>query len=128
MDFTDSEFIDILSSYYELMKDDLYVAGKDLPKNKNLTNDKYQDLILRELDCAVIEYLHQKIDEQINVDVSSKDFSELKHFDTSRGVFTEGGPAFEGAGIQTKNHIQICIRNLNCIKGFFIPRKETEFP
>ncbi|MGJ1195648.1 hypothetical protein ACR78J_05020 [Sphingobacterium spiritivorum] len=110
------------------MKDDLYVAGKDLPKNKNLTNDKYQDLILRELDCAVIEYLHQKIDEQINVDVSSKDFSELKHFDTSRGVFTEGGPAFEGAGIQTKNHIQICIRNLNCIKGFFIPRKETEFP
>ncbi|EEI93038.1 hypothetical protein HMPREF0765_1336 [Sphingobacterium spiritivorum ATCC 33300] len=128
LDFTDSEFIDILSSYYELMKDDLYVAGKDLPKNKNLTNDKYQDLILRELDCAVIEYLHQKINEQINADVSSKDFSELKHFDTSRGVFTEGGPAFEGAGIQTKNHIQICIRNLNCIKGFFIPRKETEFP
>lgn len=128
LDFTDSEFIDILSSYYDLMKDDLQVAGKELPQNKDLPKDKYHDLILRELDCAVIEYLHQKIDEEINTDVSTKGYSELKHFDTVRGIFTEGGPAFDGAGIQTKNHIQICIRNLNCIKGFFIPRKETKFP
>lgn len=128
LDFTDSEFIPILSSYYELMKDDLLFAGKTLPKNKDLPKDKYHDLILRELDCAVIEYLHQKISEQITEDIALKGFSELKHFDTVRGIFTEGGPAFEGAGIQTKNHIQICIRNLNCIKGFFIPRKETKFP
>ena len=76
----------------------------------------------------MIEYLHQKIAEQINLDVKEKGFSVLKHFDTIRGVFTEGGPAFEGAGIQAKNHIQICIRNLNCIKGFFIPRKLVRFP
>lgn len=128
LDFTDSEFIDILSSYYDLMKEDLHFAGKELPQNKDLPKDKYHDLILRELDCAVIEYLHQKIDEEINTGISTKGFSELKHFDTVRGIFTEGGPAFDGAGIQTKNHIQICIRNLNCIKGFFIPRKETKFP
>lgn len=128
LDFTDSEFIDILSSYYNLMKDDLLFTGKELPKNKDLPKDKYHDLILRELDCAVIEYLHQKIDEQIIADISAKSFSEFRHFDTIRGIFTEGGPAFDGAGIQTKNHIQICIRNLNCIKGFFIPRKETKFP
>jgi hypothetical protein len=42
-------------------------------------------------------------------------------------VFTEGGPAFPGAGIQEKNHIQICIRNSNSIKGFFLPRKERDF-
>jgi hypothetical protein len=128
LDFTDSEFIDILATYYDLMKDDLIVAGKTLPENKNLPKDKFQDLILRELDCAVIEYLHQKIIEKITEDNNLKGFSHLKHFDTVRGVFTEGGPAFEGAGIQTKNHIQICIRNLNCIKGFFIPRKEVKFP
>lgn len=128
LDFTDASFINILSSYYELMKDDLLFAGKTLPENKDLPKDKHHDLILRELDCAVIEYLHQKINEQIISDISTKGFSALKHFDTVRGIFTEGGPAFEGAGIQSKNHIQICIRNLNCIKGFFIPRKEIKFP
>lgn len=128
LDFTDSAFIDILSTYYNLMKDDLFSIGKELPQNKNLSHDKYKDLILRELDCAVIEYLHQKMGEKIKEDISLKKYSELKHFDSTRGVFTEGGPAFDGAGIQTKNHIQICIRNLNCIKGFFIPRKEIKFP
>lgn len=128
LDFTDSKFIEILVTYYGLMKDDLMIAGKSLPKNKNLPKDKYHDLILRELDCAVIEYLHQKIDEKIAEDISIKGFSELKHFDATRGIFTEGGPAYEGAGIQLKNHIQICIRNLNCIKGFFIPRNEIRFP
>lgn len=128
LDFTDSAFIDVLSIYYNLMKDDLLSIGKELPQNKNLAHDKYKDLILRELDCAVIEYLHQKVGEKIKEDISLKKYSELKHFDSTRDVFTEGGPAFDGAGIQTKNHIQICIRNLNCIKGFFIPRKEIKFP
>lgn len=128
LDFTDSEFIEILASYHELLKQDLQIANKQLPKNKDLPKDEHQDLILRELDCAVIEYLHQKIEEEIEEDVNKNGFSSLKPFDTVRGIFTEGGPAFEGAGIQTKNHIQICIRNLNCIKGFFIPRDEIKFP
>lgn len=127
LDFTDSAFIDILSEYYLSMKDDFAFLGKELPKNKDLPNDRYHDLILRELDCAVIEYLHQKIAEEVTSDMTTKGFSDLKHFDTVRGIFTEGGPAFEGAGIQSGNHIQICIRNLNCIKGFFIPRNGTEF-
>ena len=98
-----------------------------MPENKDLPKDEHHDLVLRSLDCAVREYLHQKISEQIKKDLNEKGYSELKPFDTVRGIFTEGGPAFEGAGIQTKNHIQICIRNLNCIKGFFIPRKEIKF-
>jgi len=65
---------------------------------------------------------------QIKYDINQKGFSEYRYFDTIRGIFTEGGPVFEGAGIQLKNHIQVCIRNLNCIKGFFIPRKESKFP
>lgn len=128
LDLTDAEFINILPVYYELMKSDLSVANKTIPQNKNLPKDKYHDLIIRELDCAVIEYMHQKIDEQIKSDYNIKGYSEYKHFDTVRGIFTEGGPAFEGAGIQSKNHIQVCIRNLNCIKGFFIPRNEVPFP
>lgn len=128
LDFTDSEFIDILSIYYDLMKQDLQVVGKDLPKNKDIPQDSYKDLVLRELDCAVIEYLHQRMDEEIRAEIVAEGYSKLRPFDTVRGIFTEGGPAYEGAGIQSKNHIQICIRNLNCIKGFFIPRSESKFP
>jgi hypothetical protein len=128
LDFTDSEFISLLSKYFKPMKLDLQIAGKELPKNKDLPKDEHHDLIFRELDCAVIEYMHQKIAEQISRDISNEGFSALKHFDTVRGIFTEGGPVYEGAGIQSKSHIQICIRNLNCIKGFFKPRKEIKFP
>jgi len=128
LDFTDSEFIELLPVYFELMKSDLSLANKNLPINKDLAEDQHHDLIFREKDCAVIEYMHQKINEQIKSDIKQKGYSEYKPFDTARGIFTEGGPAFEGAGIRTKNHIQVCIRNLNCIKGFFIPRKESKFP
>jgi hypothetical protein len=128
LDFTDSAFTKIIGEYYVAMKDDFSLIGKQLPQNKNLPKDQYHDLILRELDCSVIEYLHQKVSEEIEFDIKTKRFSNLQNFDTVRGVFTEGGPAFEGAGIQTKNHIQVCIRNLNCIKGFFIPRQEVKFP
>ena len=110
------------------MKGDLSIANKKIPKNEDHPKDKYHDLIIRELDCAVIEYMHQKISEQIQLDIGNDGYSRLQHFDTARGIFTEGGPAFDGAGIQAKNHIQVCIRNVNCIKGFFIPRKEIKFP
>lgn len=113
LDFTDSESIELLPMYYELMKYDLSLANKKIPVNKDLPKDEHHDLIFRELDCAVIEYMHQKINEQIKSDIKQKGFSEYRHFDTIRGIFTEGVPVFEGAGIQSKNHIQVCIRNLN---------------
>lgn len=128
LDLTDSEFIELLPFYYEAMKGDLLVANKAIPKNRNHAKDGHHDLIFRELDCAVIEYMHQKIEEEVQKDISTKAFSDLKIFDTVRGIFTEGGPVYEGAGIHAKNHIQVCIRNLNCIKGFFIPRNRTKFP
>jgi hypothetical protein len=45
-----------------------------------------------------------------------------KKFDSVRGVFWEGKELYPGAGFMERNHIQICLRNPNCIKGFFIPR------
>lgn len=105
LDLTDSDLIDLLPVYYELMKEDLLTADKALPRNKDLPKNQYHDIIIRELDCAVIEFMHNKIDEQIASDISQKGFSQYRRFDTVRGVFTEGGPVFEGAGIQSKNHI-----------------------
>jgi hypothetical protein len=128
LDFTDSAYTKLIGTYYKLMRDNFHEIGKELPVNNDHPKDKHQDKVLRELDCAVIQYMHSEITQKIEEDKAEFGFSELRHFDTVRGLFTEGGPAFEGAGIQLKNHIQICIRNLNCIKGFFIPRQLVKFP
>ena len=119
LDLIDSEFIKMLTIYYELMQIEFQNLDKELPINKDVKQDEHKDLLIRELDCAVIQYLHQKIKEEINFNKATM----LREFDSARGVFTEGGPAFPGAGVQKKSHIQICIRNMDCIKGFFLPRK-----
>lgn len=103
------------------------VLDRELTTNKDIKEDTHKDKILRELDCTTIEFMHQEILNNIITDKKQAGFSEYKMFDTVRGVFTEGGPAFPGTGIFDKSHIQICIRNLNCIKGFFLPRKEIDF-
>lgn len=119
LDLLDSEFIEMLPLYYNLMKSEFAAIEKELPKNRDVKGDSHKDMLIRELDCAVIEYLHSKIKEE----VSSNPLTEIMEFDSARGVFIEGGPVFPGAGIQKKSHIQICIRNMKCIKGFFRPRR-----
>ena len=44
------------------------------------------------------------------------------YFQTVRGVFVEGDPAYAGAGMRTKTHIQIAVRDPACILGYFKPR------
>ncbi len=82
---------------------------------------------MRELDCTVIEFMHAEMSHDFKQERSEQGFSPLKIFGSTRGVFTEGGPAFDGAGLFAKSHIQICIRNPNCIQGFFLPRQEIDF-
>lgn len=126
-DFLDSRFIQMLQFYYKLMADSYLALGDELPHNKDLPQDQYKDKILRELDCTTIEFMHAEIASQIKSDLKQKGFSDYTAFDSTRGMFTEGGPAFVGAGIFEKSHIQICVRNPNCIQGFFLPRKDIDF-
>jgi hypothetical protein len=39
------------------------------------------------------------VSEQIRSDIDEKGFSDYKQFDSARGIFTEGGPIFEGVDI-----------------------------
>jgi hypothetical protein len=126
-DFLDSKFIKTIQSYYEIMLEEYQISGTELPENSDAKTDPHKDKLLRTLDCTTIEFMHSKISDQIKEDTASVGFSNFRHFDSTRGVFTEGGQAFPGAGILEKSHIQICVRNLNCIKGFFKPRKEIDF-
>jgi len=126
-DFLDQEYIELLSRSFNSMKESYRKSGADLPVNRDLATDSHKDKLLRNLDCAVIEFMHTEFFKEVQQDIQTKGFSDHKLFDTTRGVFTEGGPAFPGAGLFAKSHIQICVRNPNCIKGFFMPRREMDF-
>ncbi len=101
LNLVESKNLQLLKVGYETLQ----VAGKtsqiSLPKNKS-------GGLLRHLDCAVIETVH-----------NSREEEDLRPFDTVRGVFWEGRELYPNAGFKEKNHIQICVRNPNCIKGFF---------
>ena len=66
------------------------------------------DLMRRYRDRAVIELLF-----------SLRAKIKEPEFDTVRGVFEEGPPAYPGAGFRTRTHIQIAVRNPACILGVF---------
>jgi len=126
-DFLDRTYIKLLYKFYELLKANYNILGVPMPENRDSKGDNHKDRLLRELDCAIIELMHEKMFEQYQEEVSSHGFSRRRLFESARGVFTEGGEAFPGAGIAAKSHIQICVRNLDCIKGFFLPRIEGDF-
>jgi len=123
-DLLDAKYIQRLKNHYKAMTEMYRASEKEMPQNKDLLHDKHKDKILRELDYAVIEFMHSTA---VPSNSHEKAFIENKALDSTRAVFTEGGPAFEGAGLFEKSHIQICIRNPNCILGFFLPRKEIDF-
>lgn len=109
LDLLDSQYLDLLKKGYNILKEVNNAHGLDIPKNKPI--EKEGDLLLRNLDCAVIETIHE-----------FNRVEGLHGFDSVRGVFFEGDDLYPNAGFKEKNHIQIAIRNPNCIKGFFIPR------
>jgi hypothetical protein len=78
-------------------------AGAEVPSNSGSP-----DLRFRKLDCAVINHLHQV-----------RATANLQPFDTVRGVFIEGNRIYRDSGFFEKTHVQICVRNLACIKGVF---------
>jgi hypothetical protein len=42
-------------------------------------------------------------------------------YDTVRGAFLEGAPAYPRAGFSREAHVQIAVRNLACVLGVFRP-------
>lgn len=82
-----------------------------IKSNKPGRKGENGELMLRFLDCYVIESLHQ-----MNKDLG------WEEFDSVRAPFWEGEEIYPTAGFFNKNHIQLCIRNTNCILGYFLPK------
>jgi len=80
-----------------------------LPSNHAAGPDD-EEVILRNLDRAVINYIHGKRITQ-----------GLPPYDTVRGFFHQGQPAFSTSAIGQLSHVQIAVRNGDCILGYFHP-------
>lgn len=116
LNLTDSAGADILRKGYEILKFRCDVIGKPLPKNR--ASSKISDILLRDLDCAVIQQIH---------DFNQQERRQM--YDSVRGIFTEGNPPYPGSAFREKTHVQICICNPNCIKGYFSPLSPNcDFP
>lgn len=114
LNLTDSHYIELLENEYLIMKAEFDVLGIAMPRNIGNTEDR----LLRKLDCAVVEHLHNRILHEREIDPGTA----FEPFDSARGLFSEGGPIYPDAGFRQKTHVQICVRNPNCIKGYFEPR------
>lgn len=110
LDLLDSRYLRLIAEIYPLMEALNKISGQSIPANTPISNS--HDLLLRNLDCAVIELTHF-------INKAQKE----PEYTSTRGVFWEGAELYPNAGFKEKNHIQVCIRNPNCIKGFFIPRE-----
>ncbi len=111
LDLLDQKYIDFLAQTYIYFKNDLESQGLPLPENSPFGPHDF-DFKKRDLDCAVIRYAHKLAEREGVI------------FDSVRAAFWEGEEIYPGAGFRQGNHIQIAIRNLECIKGVFLPRKK----
>ena len=102
LNLVESTSLAILSAAYEGLKSVMDALGERMPVNTEKN---------RALDCAVIQYIHQA-----NMDEGKP------AFDTIRCAFPEGEEAYPGAMITSRLHIQLCVCNPDCIKGYFLPR------
>ncbi|SEW05295.1 hypothetical protein SAMN05428988_1610 [Chitinophaga sp. YR573] len=115
LDLLDTSFLKMVKNSFITIASTGDGIDGGLPEN--IAPGPSKDLLIRHLDCAVIENVHK-----------DRIARNVKPFDSARGVFVEGEPLYPGSGFNEKNHIQICIRNPNCIKGFFDPLHEVPWP
>ncbi len=101
LDLTTSRGLQLAKTAFNRLQRVSREAGLPLPKNQ-------PDGLRNNLDCAVLNYLHRLRAEE------AKD-----PFDTVKGVFIEKPALYEGSAFGVKNHIQIAVRNQDCIKGVF---------
>lgn len=90
-------------------------AGLEPPVNRTV---EHGVPLRRNLDCAIFEATH-----------AYREAKGQRPYDSVRAMFLEGRELYEGAGFREKNHIQVCVRNPNCIKGYFrVLKRNPDYP
>ena len=107
LDLTEAMSLEMVHTSYYCLKELYENQGLLLPENKPAFEGD-EELLQRCLDCAVINMVHEL-----------RKADGLEEFATVRGIFPEGGSLFPGSAIRNKTHIQICVRDLQNIRGVF---------
>jgi len=107
LNLIESNSINIVNEAYVDLLSIISDNGETMPVNKGAN---------RQLDCAVIRYIHE-----INRRVG------LPGYDSVRSSFLEGDPIYAGANFTDRLHIEICVRDSAMIKGYFLPRPVEMF-
>lgn len=102
LDLVKSESLQILKEAYESLERLVKLTALEMPVNRGNN---------RALDCDVINYIHQ-----------ANANNNITPYDAIRCAFPEGEEAFPGSMITSRLHIQLCVRNAESIKGYFLPR------
>ncbi|MBF0285501.1 MAG: hypothetical protein HQL51_13700 [Magnetococcales bacterium] len=112
LDFLKVEYLAMLKEGYDAYEKLRLISGCPAPRNR--FSQEKEEYLIRKLDCAVIQTLHglMKIRNE-------------QAFDTVRGVFWEGKELYPTAGFREKNHLQICVRSADAIKGCFRPARRA---
>lgn len=113
LDLTDSGSLRIIQRGFQALEDTFRKSESPLPKNEP-SHGSDEDLVKRKLDCAVLNFVHLLREEE-----------GLPMFDTVRGPFFEGEALYPGSRMTSRTHIQICVRNFDCILGYFRPRPKA---
>jgi hypothetical protein len=103
--------LDFLAEVYRTFETERTSLGLKMPINRNSPSLASTNNVIRSLDCAILNYVH-----------TLNKRAKLPEFDTVRGIFVEGDPAYPGSEIYHKTHVQIAVRNPACIKAVFIHR------
>lgn len=109
-DLTQRKDIDLLGFAWKNLVLSNIDEGQTLV-NKASRRGETGELMLRYLDCYVINALHE--------------FNEkngISPIDSVRAAFWEGEEIYPTAGFREKSHIQICVCNTDCILGLFLPK------
>lgn len=113
-DLTDIEAVRELPTHHANLLETLRARAAPIPENRSPRGDEHLDLVLRNLDCAVMNLAMTFFDR-------SSSLGRSCHYQTVRGVFVEGDPIYPGARIFEKTHVQIAVRDPGCILGYFRP-------
>lgn len=118
LNLSDRSALAELASAYRALERLNKSDGKAMPANKG------EGFGARYLDRAVVQTLHSlraTLDEEAVLSGEPR----VPAYETVRSAFPEGDDLYEGAGFRSKNHIQIAVRDLARIKGYFRPIAES---
>jgi hypothetical protein len=104
LDLLETDSIRLVEQAHREMSEEMRAEKRPLPVNRKVGGE----YPLRYLDCAVINFLHQDMEE-----------AGLPSFDSVRAAFVEGTPIYQGAGFHRHTHTQICVRSASSVLGCF---------